>query len=559
MHRLHNQDVCAVIEELGLPYVKLVLPMEYDPKVIIPSKYFKDPRTTNGELLFPEFIPRETVEKNKIELGSHAYCNPGEAPVLMGDLSIKPIAQIKPGDVVVGFETSTERRVANQRFARRRLKLTTVKSVSISRQPVVKVTFASGRWIRCTADHRWYDGRKAGRPLYRPAKIGRDLMRVCPPSLPEIDGKDLRMAGWLSGFFDGEGTVVTQNRHKRTEDYSTALISFAQAYGRHPQLCDQLELILDHFGLDWGVMEKRRNPRHQPARMYWLKRGGLPVYQRFLHVVQPNKWGERIIQAALGCDFIKERERIISIEPDHHDEQVYGLETTTGNYVVWGLASSNSTQYQQQASAREGGIFKRHWFKIVDAVPARIRARVRRWDLAASEAGDWTSGVRMISTAEDEYYIEGVIRFREQGAEVHKTIKTTANTDPNGTWLGLPQDPGQAGKDQVAAYQKENAGHRIWIDRETGSKITRAEPFAAQCEAGNVYLVRGQWNEAFIEELCKISHATINVIDTDQMDAAAGAFNKLITLKGFTVTPEMLADAQRVAHQDAIRRGMTRR
>jgi hypothetical protein len=57
----------------------------------------------------------------------------------------------------------------------------------------------------------------------------------------------------------------------------------------------------------------------------------------------------------------------VSIEFDG-EEVVYGLETTTGNYVVWGLASSNSGQYQQAPVPRKGGIFKREYWQCY--VPA---------------------------------------------------------------------------------------------------------------------------------------------------------------------------------------------
>ena len=73
MHRLHPEDLCGVIEELGLPYVKLILPMEYHRSLTVSTKWFTDPRSEENELLCPERIPRETVEQNKIELGPHAY------------------------------------------------------------------------------------------------------------------------------------------------------------------------------------------------------------------------------------------------------------------------------------------------------------------------------------------------------------------------------------------------------------------------------------------------------------------------------------------------------
>jgi hypothetical protein len=73
MHRLHPDDVCGVIETLGLPYVKLVLPMEFVRSLVVTTPWFKDPRTHENELLCPNRINRETVEQNKIELGEHAY------------------------------------------------------------------------------------------------------------------------------------------------------------------------------------------------------------------------------------------------------------------------------------------------------------------------------------------------------------------------------------------------------------------------------------------------------------------------------------------------------
>ena len=68
------------------------------------------------------------------------------------------------------------------------------------------------------------------------------------------------------------------------------------------------------------------------------------------------------------------------------------------------------------------------------------------------------------------------------------------------------------------------AGYTVRADKVTGSKLERAQPLAAQAEVGNVKLVRGAWNEPFLQEL----HAfpTKGVPD-DQVDAASGAFNAL--------------------------------
>lgn len=73
MQRLHEEDVSGQIIKLGLGYEHLMLPMEYEPeRQCRTSIGFVDPRTEDGELLFPERFPREVVERDKVPLGSYA-------------------------------------------------------------------------------------------------------------------------------------------------------------------------------------------------------------------------------------------------------------------------------------------------------------------------------------------------------------------------------------------------------------------------------------------------------------------------------------------------------
>jgi len=73
MQRLNPDDLSGVIEELGLPYVKLVLPMEYVRSLTVKTPWFTDPRTEDGELLHPKFMGREKVEAQKVASGSYAW------------------------------------------------------------------------------------------------------------------------------------------------------------------------------------------------------------------------------------------------------------------------------------------------------------------------------------------------------------------------------------------------------------------------------------------------------------------------------------------------------
>lgn len=180
-------------------------------------------------------------------------------------------------------------------------------------------------------------------------------------------------------------------------------------------------------------------------------------------------------------------------------------------------------QYQQRPAPREGGIFKKHWFEIVGAVPARA-TRVRAWDLAATKGGGaFTAGVRM-SVSNGTYYIEDVVRLRGSAAEVEAAIRNVARADGRATQISIPQDPGQAGKAQVAAFARALAGYNARFSPETGDKMQRALPVSAQAEIGNVKVVKGAWNDAFFEEITTFPAGNFK----DQVDALSRAFSVLV-------------------------------
>ncbi len=99
----------------------------------------------------------------------------------------------------------------------------------------------------------------------------------------------------------------------------------------------------------------------------------------------------------------------------------------------------------------------------------------------------------------------------------------TASQDGSGCYIRIPQDPGQAGKAQAEDYVRALAGYMVTALPVTGDKETRAKPLAAQSEIGNVRLVRGPWNEAFLDEIETFPAGAHD----DQVDAAADALREL--------------------------------
>jgi predicted phage terminase large subunit-like protein len=520
MQRVHERDVSGYILSEGLGYTHLCLPARYEKNHPFPCK--ADRRTKEGELLWMSEAELQKIEK---PLGKYA-CTPYESPVLMADLSLKPIGEVRVGDEVIGF--APRPRTQGAAYERLMLKPAQVLAVHKYHAPVVKMTLDSGEVIRCTADHKWYKKARSDGNWYSPAVVGTPLCRICPPRLPDLSLGDERLAGWLGGFFDGEGSVSLSKKPEARWKQSPR-ITFYQGSGRNAPLCRKLETALEHFGFDFSFSEDERKPNKDAPcygyRAYTLRGPCLPLMQRFLHIAKPVKWRDRIIDGAYGSKFITGHERVVSIEPDG-EEFVYALETTTGNYVVWGLASSNSAgQLQQRPAPREGGLFQRHWFQIVTHLPER-RIRVRSWDIAGSIADydpDYTVGVLMSKCDQGYYWIEDVVRFRATSLQVDREQRACAMLDGVRTRITVPQDPGSAGKHHAEHMVRNLAGFIVKVIRPTGDKETRAKAFAAQAEAGNVRLLKAPWNNEFLNELCSFPNGRYD----DQVDAASDAFNEL--------------------------------
>lgn len=182
--------------------------------------------------------------------------------------------------------------------------------------------------------------------------------------------------------------------------------------------------------------------------------------------------------------------------------------------------------------AAAGLFFKRaNLGDILNDVPKDVVCWVRCWDLAATEKkenGDaaFTAGVLMGKRKDGRYVVADVINKQMSASDVRQTIKITAQLDRakySRVCIRIPQDPGQAGKDQAQSYIKFLAGFNIKAVAESGSKEARAEPMAAQWQAGNFDLVAGDWNEDYLKQLENFPDSKFK----DMVDASANGFAEL--------------------------------
>ena len=177
--------------------------------------------------------------------------------------------------------------------------------------------------------------------------------------------------------------------------------------------------------------------------------------------------------------------------------------------------------FQQSPRLAGGSLFQLGQVQVVET--GLLGREVRAWDLAASAEGDWTVGLRLVR-GEGGWQVSDVVRLRGGPEAVLQAICSTAVADGREVVIGLPQDPGQAGRAQVSFLTSRLAGWRVVSSPETGSKALRAMPVASQVNAGHVSLLRGSWNRAFLEELRDFP----NGAKDDQVDALGRAFSMLV-------------------------------
>ena len=185
-----------------------------------------------------------------------------------------------------------------------------------------------------------------------------------------------------------------------------------------------------------------------------------------------------------------------------------------------------------------GNMFNRKWFSVLpDWEKNRNWSFVIRWDFAATE--------RSVANDDPDYTAWCVMGREPKSGEViileggQKRMNPSAVYDEFRTrceyWrdylagYGFPlkvrweREPGSAAKRESPIL----VSMVPWADARgvpsTGSKLDRARPLAAQAEHGFVSVVRGDWNEMWLNHM----HSQPADHD-DMMDAATGGYSDLV-------------------------------
>ena len=204
-------------------------------------------------------------------------------------------------------------------------------------------------------------------------------------------------------------------------------------------------------------------------------------------------------------------------------EVLKDLEADMGQYGYAG-------QIGQKPTPPGGGMFKCDHFQMKHNLPAPVNfvKIIRYWDKAGSDGkGAYTVGVKIAKLLNDTYLIMDVKRGQWATEQREAIIKQTAEADGRNVEIGIEQEPGSGGKESAEATIRRLAGFSCFLDRPTGDKAFRADPYSVQVNNGNVSLMVGDWNHKYIDELSNFPFSTFK----DQTDASSGGFNRLVRKK----------------------------
>ncbi len=154
-----------------------------------------------------------------------------------------------------------------------------------------------------------------------------------------------------------------------------------------------------------------------------------------------------------------------------------------------------------------GDMFDNQKFEILETLPAGWISQIRFWDKAGTRpqpgrtSPDWTRGVKMVRYPNGLYVVVDVSSLQDEPYEVNELIKRVATQDGYACKIMEQQDPGQAGKEEAVTFTRMLGGFSVKAIPFSRSKVIRAQGVRAQVAARNVKLLRGNWNEEFLDEL----------------------------------------------------------
>ena len=277
------------------------------------------------------------------DLDGDVMCVAPTTRVLTADYRWVRAGDIHVGDQLIGFDehNATDKQPGRRvPTSYRRWRMTEVEAVTATRKPCFRLTFNDGTEVTASADHMWLCSGPPGRS--RGARWLRTESLICNrvrqrswvvKLLDVVEREHSWEAGWLAGFYDGEGNILSAGVNS-----SGWRVSVSQKLGPEADLCEQL---LKERGFDVRKHVARRSSHWLPVATMSLG-GGKPEVLRFLSLIGPQRLIRNFNARCLENSSLYGHQPVGLVAKEYIGEQdVMAIQTSSRTYVAEGLASHN--------------------------------------------------------------------------------------------------------------------------------------------------------------------------------------------------------------------------
>lgn len=317
-------------------------------------------------------------------------CLTPDHKVLTSDLRYVPVGSLEVGDSLLAFDEKVES------GKRRHWKKSTVLKNNREMRDVYSITLTNGKTLTSTADHPWFipnytSNNKSNGYRYvetKDLKVGMRFQRM----IHEWEYVDSYDSGYLSGFFDGEGTL---SQHRRTEgsSYGSRLgrgYSLSITASQNPTIVlDEVKEKMEKMGYPVGYY--KYDPSNKDIVGIQVK-GQVIDRLKFLGETRPKRLIERfnpdLLPSIKNFD-MEEEVRIESIEYIGVEE-IVELSTSSRTYIAEGYGCHNCNfdiPYIMERLIINFGEKKALTMMTRNGVPARRRDFTNEYK---EEVWEWT-------------------------------------------------------------------------------------------------------------------------------------------------------------------------
>lgn len=305
--------------------------------------------------------------------------------ILTSDLRWVAAGDVEVGDEVMSFDENPGPAHSGRASRRRWKRATVVRSVPRS-VDCLRVILANGDEVITTPEHPWLAYRYGYRGAAPEWVTSKDLAGVDP--LPGRGGRGRRGAfyvarqmdtwsprssfdaGWLSGMFDGEGSLSLGA-------HGSPKMTLCQAEG---PVLDRAETLMSRFGYEPNRIMRKDTPAHRQKIGTLYVTGGFPGMLRALGELRPgrllSKWetldvSTRTVEAT--------KVQVVAVEPAGRRD-IQEIETSAGTYFGEGYMMHNcyANRFADTYDGRDGST--RHSYRIwLGRMPTDGSAAVLQW------------------------------------------------------------------------------------------------------------------------------------------------------------------------------------